>query len=89
MNTYELGQQIRVVANFTVDGVATDPSFQEVSVLDPSGTTNAITPTPSATGKWIALITPNASGVWAYRWEVTSPFVAAEEDSFFVEHSSF
>lgn len=94
MNSYDLGEEVRIKAKFSVlsatEGppVLTDPTTQLVLVRNPLGITITATPAKISTGVWHALVQADKPGVWEFSWRVSAPFFAAEDDTFFVENSS-
>lgn len=89
-----VGDLVRVSAEFTVSGTATDPSTVTLKVKDPSGTTATYTyagstVTKAGTGSYYKDVSASTAGRWLYRWEGTGTAQAAEESAFDVEPSAF
>lgn len=91
MNTYDVGDKVRIACKFTdVDDVETNPTVTVFKFTDPSG--NTITYTydtddeleRDSTGNFHVDITIDEPGTWYYRWIGTGTVVAAEEGSFYV-----
>ena len=85
-----LGNQVRVTASFSAAGVATDPTTVTFSVKREgvSATETAYTygTDPEveklAVGEYQATITPDAEGLWRYRWTGEGAAVGATEGTF-------
>lgn len=82
MNVYDVGDGIRLSANFTVQGTATTPTSVVLTVTDPSGNTSAPTPTANGTGAYYEDIILDEPGTWYHRWAGTGAVVAASEEAF-------
>lgn len=90
MDEITLGNLVTMTASFTVSDVATDPTVvtlryrrrgaAETTVIYTSG--SIITKT--AVGQYTALIDPDSTGQWRYRWEGTAPAKGASEGAFTV-----
>lgn len=96
MNTYALGNLVRVSAAFTNSaGAAVDPAVVKCQVRTPAGVTTTYTYgvdaglTRSATGAFYLDVDANAEGVWRYRWYSTGSGQAADEAAFEVLVSAF
>lgn len=95
MNSYTLGQMVRLTATFAVSGANTDPTTVTFKVRAPSGTiTTYLYGTDSqlvksATGVYYVDYTTAAEGIHAWRMAGTGTCVAAEEQRFTVEDSRF
>lgn len=96
MNSYDLGDQVRLSATFTdVDGAAVDPTVITVKYAAPDGSVTDLTygvdlnVTQDATGVFYVDFVPSAAGVWSYRWESSGTVTAAAEGSFMVRRSAF
>ena len=83
-NVYDVGDGIRLTANFTVADIATNPSSVVLKVTDPGGNSGTSTPTNSGTGAYLKDIDVDEDGTWYYRFVGTGAVVAASEGHFFV-----
>jgi len=88
MNTYDVGDRIRLTAAFTSGGVAADPTTVTVRVKDPSGNTASyvygtdLEVVKDGTGNYHMDVTIDEAGIWGFRWASTGVVVTAEEKSF-------
>jgi hypothetical protein len=96
MNSYDIGDVIRLRANFQDSSPAdVDPSQVKCSVQSPWGVTSVYVYGTDAeliktsTGDYYLDTAPNKHGVWKYRWEGLLTNRAAEEGQFFVRDSAF
>ncbi len=96
MNSYDLGDQVRLSATFTdVDGAAVDPTVITVKWAAPNGAVTDLTygvdlnVTQEETGVFYVDFVPDAAGTWAYRWESSGTVTAAAEGAFMVRRSAF
>lgn len=87
MNSYDLGDLVRVTATFT-DGItaaALDPAVVKLLVRNPAGNTTTYTYgvgsyiTRSGVGVYYAEIDADDDGIWHYRWKSTGTGQAAQE----------
>ena len=83
-SVYDVGDGIRLTANFTVNDVATNPSSVVLKVTDPSGNAGTSTPSNSGTGAYLKDIVVDEEGIWYPRWVGTGAVVAAAEGHLFV-----
>jgi len=83
-NIYDVGDGVRVSANFTVSDVATDPTSVVLTITDPSGNVGTSTPSTSGTGAYYEDIIVDEPGAWYSRFDGTGAVVAAIESHFFV-----
>ena len=96
MNSYNLGDQVRLSAAFTdADGAPVDPTVVTVKYSDPTGDVTDLTygvdvaVTQEAGGSYYVDFVPNRAGQWRYRWESSGAVTAAAEGAFLVQRSSF
>lgn len=96
VNSYDLGDQVRLSATFTdADGAAVDPTVITVKYADPTGAVTDLTydvdlaVTRDGDGTYYVDFVPTAAGTWRYRWESTGAVTAAAEGAFQVRRSSF
>lgn len=95
MNSYPLGNLIRVSASFAIAGVATDPTAVTCKVRTPAGTITTYTYGTDAAlvrddiGIYHVDVTASSAGIWDYRFAGTGACVAATEAEFFIEPSDF
>jgi hypothetical protein len=94
MNTYDVGDLVRIDATFTVDATATDPTTVICRVKAPDGTVSAKTygtdaevVKESTAGVYHLDIDITQRGTWRYRWEGTGAAQGAEEGRFDVRRS--
>ena len=93
-NSYEKNDKVRLTANFTVNGVLTDPTTVTLKVKNLSGTISTYTyalaqVTKSAVGIYFKDISLDKIGEWFYRWEGTGAVEAANETYLDVKDSEF
>ena len=87
-NIYLIGNVVRLTANFSVAGTATDPSPAPVcTVKAPGGGTSTPSVTKSATGVYFADFTPTEAGLHTYRWAGEGTAKSAAETTFFATPS--
>lgn len=96
MNTYDVGDQIRITATFTdIDGAAVDPATLQFKFKTPG---SAITTyvygvdaqiVKSGVGVYYVDVPIDASGTWSYRFAGTGAGQAAAEGQFDVRQSYF
>jgi hypothetical protein len=79
VNTYTVGQQIRVTATFRVGGTPTNPTAVLTSLKDPAGLVTTPLAAQQAPGVWSVDITLSSKGRWVYRFAGTGTVVAAAE----------
>jgi hypothetical protein len=93
LNTYDIGDLVRLSVDFTVSGVYTDPTAVTLKLRSPAGvettsTYNGVAQVPpitrSSAGRFYADFAPTAEGVWEYRYAGTGLVQAAERAEFFV-----
>jgi len=96
MNTYVLGNLVRVSAAFTNSvGAAVDPAVVKCQVRKPDGSITTLTygtdaaVVKSAVGAYYLDVDANAEGVWRYRWYATGSGQAADEEAFEILDSPF
>lgn len=88
MNYYKLGQKVRMVGTFKVNGVLTDPTTVTCKVMDPSknvstyvyGTNNELV--KDSTGVYHVDVVTDEKKQWSFRFEGTGACVAVDEDDF-------
>jgi hypothetical protein len=89
MNSYTLGQQIRLFAAVKdLTGVAVDAATTTISVKPRGGTATPLTTNHDGTGAYHADFEPTVSGTYAVRVVTLNPDSAAE-GSFYVLPSQF
>ena len=82
INSYPVGQLVRLTATFKVGATLTNPTTVTASLKDPDAVvTNPGTSNPS-TGVFTADVTPTKKGRHAYRFVGTGACVAACEGEF-------
>jgi hypothetical protein len=79
VNTYAVGQQIRVTATFKVGSTPTNPTTVTASVKDPAGTVTAVGTANPSTGVYTIDVALSSKGRWVYRFAGTGACVAAAE----------
>jgi hypothetical protein len=91
MDTYALGNLVRVSAAFTNSvGAAVDPAVVKCQVRTPDGTVTTYTygtdaeVIKSATGAYYLDVDAATAGEWRYRWYSTGSGQAADEGRFYV-----
>lgn len=91
VNEYPKGNVVTLEADFTVDGVPTDPTSVTLRVKEPDGTITVWTVTPgqvvndpAAVGAFYADWTIDQEGLHEYRFEGTGAAVAASPDRQFL-----
>ena len=94
VNSYDIGDGIRLSGAFTVNDVATDPTAITLRVKDPVNSTGRYTyalsqVSKTSTGNYYKDITVSTAGKWFYRWEGTGAVIAADEVWFNVRLSEF
>ena len=96
MNSYPLGNLIRVTAAFTsfTTGMPLDPDVVMLSVLDATGTLTTYTfgsggmIVKDSIGDYHADLNGNSAGIWSYRWWSTGNGQAALEKQFQVKRAA-
>jgi hypothetical protein len=93
-NTYDVGDGIRLKAQFKVTGSFVDPTIIDLEVRDPLGSIDYYyyasgTIFQEAVGKYFRDIFVNRSGQWWYRWASTGTVLASDEAYLIVERSVF
>lgn len=90
MNTYDIGDTVRVSCTFEVDGVATNPTTVTVKIKAPLGAvttkvygTDAEVQRPS-TGRFYIDVDATETGTYRYRWVGTGTAKGAEAGAFYV-----
>jgi hypothetical protein len=90
---FDVNDLVEVRCTFTNDsGVNTNPSTVSLQVKEPDGTITTYaqgTLTNSATGVWQKNVTPDAAGLWYYRFSGTGTVTQEQEGVFFVRKSAF
>jgi hypothetical protein len=98
MNSYSVGDQVRLSATFTNSaGALTDPTTvtcilkrrYQVTPVSTTYTYAGGTVTKDGTGLYHVDVVPDNEGIWDYRWVATGTVVAAEEGAFSVPNSEF
>ena len=91
-NTHDIGDQVRLQADYTVDSVPTNPTLVFLFVQHPNGILDSYTTgdlTNSSTGTFYLDIVLDDSGRWDYRFASSGTVVASDENFFLVERSAF
>jgi hypothetical protein len=70
-NTYEVGDLVRLSAEFRIGSTLTNPTSVVVTLKDPDGTTTSPSAVNDGTGLYYADVTLNKPGVWHYRFQGT------------------
>lgn len=86
---FDVGDLVRIVANFTINGVPSDPTSIAVRILSPSGAESTPTASKDSAGAYHVDVNANAPGNWFYRITSTGTAQAAAEGSFTVRASRF
>lgn len=81
MNTYTIGQQVRMEMILRDFGDALTSGTVTCEVRDPSGNIAAATVTNADTGVYHAFVTIDEAGVWQYRFESVGATISAGEGS--------
>jgi hypothetical protein len=97
MNSYQVGDLVRISAAFTnSSGAAADPTTVTllVKLRYVVGSTATTYTYPAqivkdSTGNYHYDFTPTTEGIWDYRWVGTGTVQAAAEDAFNVPNSEF
>lgn len=84
MTDYDLGDLVTISGVITVTGIATDPSFIEIHVRNPSGTLTTASALKSAVGIYYNNITANMPGVWTYQFSASGTVQAVGNGNFTV-----
>jgi VCBS repeat-containing protein len=86
--THDIGDLVTLrVAFVDSAGEPVDPTTVTLTVQDPDGGQTSPSTSSSETGVYTGTVTPDASGVWRYRFTGTGAHVAVEEGSFEVAAS--
>lgn len=94
MNNYDVGDRVRLSAEFTVSGADTDPTAVTLQIKDPSGTVTTLTYGTDAAlkrdseGKFYYDLDITMHGTWVYRFAGTETAAAAEERVLYVRASA-
>lgn len=96
MNTYDIGDLVRLSVTFTDSkGTATDPTVITVRYRDPAGLETELNYGEDAalvrddTGDYYTDLIVDRAGQWQYRFAATGTVTAAVEGQFTVRRSSF
>ena len=92
MTTYDVGDSIRLNAEFTVTGTLADPNIITLSTRDPSGNVDVYnftsgTVSKESTGKYFRDVFVDEPGQWWYEFFGTGTVISAEENYFLVDRS--
>lgn len=92
LNTYDVGDLVRLSSAFVVSSVATDPTTVTLALRKPSGTALSYTYgaaqiTKDSVGNYHKDISVDDTGVWAYKWTGTGTCETVEEGRFLVRLS--
>jgi hypothetical protein len=87
VNTYDIGDLVRVSNALTASGVAIDPGTLTMVLLLPDGTETTYTYagatiTKDSTGNYHVDVTPAQAGIYTYRWTSTGTGQASGETRF-------
>lgn len=92
LNTYDVGDLIRLGSVFKVGSTPTDPSSVLLFVRKPDGSqlqyTYPASLSRSATGTYYKDLFVDDEGIWAYRFVATGTVYTAEESRFMVRLSN-
>jgi hypothetical protein len=93
-NTYDVGDGIRLKAQFKVTGSFVDPTIIDLEVRDPLGNIEYYyyasgTISKEAVGRYFTDIFVGLSGQWWYRYASTGTVLASDEQYLIVERSVF
>lgn len=95
MNTYDIGDDVRLSVAFRVSNVLTDPTTVICKVKDPNNIVTTYTYgvgsdiVHSSTGNYYVDHPVTIRGTHFVRWEGTGTANGAEESTFFVRESNF
>ncbi len=90
VNEYDIGDRVTLQATFSdEDGIPTNPGTVVCKVKDPAGATATPSATEYATGVWRAQVDLDQEGTWYYRFEGTTPVVAAGEGQLYTKPTQF
>lgn len=89
MNTYDVGDVVKLTCSFSVDEQETDPTTVTLTVKRPSGIVTSYTfaagdITKSSTGVYTMDIAITEPGLWWYEWLGTGTAASAEQGNFVV-----
>jgi hypothetical protein len=91
MNYYKLGQKVRLIVNFKVNGVLTDPTTVTCKIMDPSKNVTTYVYGADAAlvkdsiGVYHVDVITDEKKQWNYRFEGTGVCTAVEESAFGVQ----
>ena len=83
------GMTLRLTANFSYDGQAVDPTTVECDVRDPAGALTTPVVTKGASGEYTAIVTVDAPGLWAFRFEAVGAYPQVNYGVFRVRPAPF
>lgn len=95
MLEYDLGNVIKLSANFQNNSTDVDPGSVEVKIKTPIGTNESFTygedseVVKSSTGDYFINYTPLYEGKYSFRWVATGTNASAAEASFLITESLF
>ena len=89
METYDIGDRVRMQLILKDYGGALTDGTVTCSVKTPAGVTSAATVTNPATGVYHAFVTITEAGTWRYRFASTGATISAGEGSWQVGASAF
>lgn len=92
-NSYDLNDQVRCSAAFTLSSVATDPTTITFTYKTPAGVVTTLTYgvagsealVKASTGNYVVDLAASLPGTWHYTYKGTGTVVAASEGKFFVK----
>lgn len=83
-----IGGSLKVTTTFrNFSDALTNPGTVALKIKPPLGVLVTVVPTNESVGVWSYVYTPLEVGKHFYRFEGTSPLVAVDEGSFFVDES--
>jgi len=93
-NTYDTGDVVRFSAEFTSDGVLTDPTEVTLKIKQPNGTISTYTYgaaeiTRVSTGNYYKDVEMTQTGQLWYRFSGTGALISAEESYLIIRPSEF
>jgi hypothetical protein len=85
MATYDIGDAVRVSVTFRNEaGALANPTSVTLTVRAPDETVTTVSNSTSTTGIYSGVVTPDAEGVWRYRFTGTGAVAQAQEGMFTV-----
>jgi uncharacterized protein YfaS (alpha-2-macroglobulin family) len=85
MATHDIGDAVRVTCTFRNEaGALANPTAVTLQVRAPSGTVTTVSNSSTGTGVYSGVVSPDAEGVWRYRFTGTGAVAQAQEGMFTV-----